>query len=122
MDDDLSLEYPDVPDDGVWAILLGDGQKWRHQCGGYACRQEVAEGTAIKCARQHVADELLAHFDGPPWNGWCSEGINPADADLIEGLVPQFVVDRARLSDSCEAWVYGSVRGHPAVLVWENSD
>ena len=86
---------------------------------------------------------LIAHFTGPKWEGWCSEGIDEATAEHVDhilSLSPEtsyLKVDRTRLDDSREAWIYVNVfepTGDPdsarisgfgkckGVLVWGNSD
>lgn len=90
--------------------------------------------------------ELAEHFVGPKWRGTGAiSGIDEADADVIDAIVKKYElnnflkVDRTRLSDSHEAWVYVEILGsegdtqtslcsgfepypRPGVLTWCNSD
>ena len=111
-----------VPDD-VHAILIAEGgnrKEWENQCGGYACIHRSAQGTLQKLNGD--SGKLLDFFTGGKYHGWCDGGIDAETADFIEQVVPEFIVDRDNLDNSCEAWILGTVNGKYAVLVWENSD
>jgi hypothetical protein len=93
-----------------------------------------------------LASALDEHFARPECGGTGAEaarGLRAADADALDGVLRAYaaldgiVVDRARLADSCEAWVHvaivdgGALDGAlapfapfpcQAVLVWPNSD
>jgi hypothetical protein len=84
-----------------------------------------------------------AHFTGPKWQGWCSEGLDEETACHLDALLAEsertkgIRVHRNHLEDSCEAWVYVTIpdsRTQPAfspfkgfkeataILTWSNSD
>ena len=126
-------------------ILQPSGAFYTLETGGYACYHESAEGVFVPVHEETEDSQqglLTAHFTGPKWNGWCSEGIDEKDAEYIDyvfSLSPAtdyLRVDRFRLDDSKEAWVYirisesgddpncpisgfGNCKG---VFVWGNSD
>lgn len=109
-----------VPNDGVKAIVLGDGEQWYVQCGGYACNRKEAIGILKSLAGD---EELISnHFTGEKYGGWCDHGIDNETADFIEKAVPEFTVHRGRLLDSCEAWIVGFIDSKLAILTWDNSD
>ena len=108
-----------VPD-GVYVILLGDGDEWWAQCGGYACNHRSTNGEIIKVSDEDSA--LMDYFTSGQWCGWCDSGIDEATAEFVERTIPVFSVDRARMAESCEAWIVGSYSGSPAILTWPNSD
>ncbi|RKG63588.1 hypothetical protein D7V80_30090 [Corallococcus sp. CA054B] len=89
-------------------------------------------------------DLLRQHFTGPKWQGACANGIDEETAQEIErilglsGVTRELGVrvDRARLAESHEAWVYVEVPAQPengfaslerlpaskGILTWANSD
>ncbi len=114
------FEWP-VP---VLIIGASTGVRFISQTGGHACHQHSMEGLAIPAFSMRVADHsfdceaamahMLAHFTGEKYRGWCSDGIDEATADFVELALasawwPSWRVDRSRLGDSEEAWVW--VRG-----------
>lgn len=111
-----------LPDTEVWAILLGPGETYEQQCGGYSCRQESAQGHLVNMGDAQAENRLYKFFTGALWSGWCDDGIDEETAKHIEQVVPRFSVNRNKLVDSCEAWIHGFAEGKPAILVWENSD
>ena len=126
-------------------VLRPSGVYYSNQSGGYACLHPLAEGVfvPIRDDALDIEKELEDYFTGPKWNGWCCEGIDEETATFIDGvltkcpLTMEIKVDRTRLTDSHEAWVYVDY-GNPqeanwsseisgfgpckAVLTWENSD
>lgn len=104
----------------IHAIILGDGDEWHNQCGGYACHQRYAHGTLHKLDGDEII--LSDFFTGEKYSGWCDDGIDAETASYIEAIVPDFKVDRDKFDESCEAWIHGFVNGKAAILVWGNSD
>lgn len=126
-------------------ILQPSGAFYTLETGGYACYHAHAEGVFVPLQREIDEDQemlLRAHFTGPKWEGWCSEGIDEDTAEYVNyvlSLSPStsyLKVDRTRLDDSREAWIYvnvseptgdalprisgfGKCKG---VFVWGNSD
>ncbi|MDZ4851658.1 MAG: DUF6210 family protein [Pirellulaceae bacterium] len=117
------------------------GVVYRQQSGGHSCFQTDAEGYLVPIAGdEHDAIErLYAHFTGPKWGGWCSNGIDDITANEIDILLAevahreQITVDRSRLGDSWESWVHVKIEGPllslveksqpiSAILTWPNSD
>ena len=90
--------------------------------------------------------ELMRHFTlGKHCGNGAIHGIDEADADVVDGVLKQYrfsrflEVDRSRLKDSTEAWVWVTVKTdlgphgtylfsgfepypRPGVLTWCNSD
>ena len=143
----------DIPS-GVACLIVSypTGIEYTNQTGGYSCHHPSLEGFCVplapsiysKARREWVSlqdelDKILGMES--KYSGACWDGIDNEDADRLDALFEELdlgvVVDRNRLGDSEEAWVwvivtrdtfcfYGklgpSVAGHLAVLTWENSD
>jgi hypothetical protein len=126
-------------------ILRPSGVYYSNQTGGYACLHPTVEGVfvPIRVDELDLERELSEYFTGAKWQGWCCRGIDEETAIVIDGLLAQcdftrgIRVDRNRLRDSHEAWVYVDYANLPetewrteisgfgackAVLTWENSD
>lgn len=126
-------------------ILQPSGAFYTHETGGYACYPELAEGVYVPLheeTEENQAGLLSAHFTGPKWDSWCDSGIDEATAEYVDYVfslspVTEYLkVDRGRLDDCKEAWIYVVVhepdpdRGAPisgfgeckGVFVWGNSD
>lgn len=128
-------------------LLLPTGVTYSNQAGGLTCHHPQAEGCFVPLSDRSGAlvRQLTEHFTGPKWVGYCSNGIDDETANLIDHLLnelpPAFEVpisvDRARMAESQEAWVYVQVGAPPpgqpvpiveglapceAVLTWLNSD
>ena len=126
-------------------IRWPSGVIYTHQTGGYQCNHPAEEGVFALFGRQteEQSAKLTAYFCGPKWRGWCAEGIDRQTADFVDRVLRGSVltnflrVDRKRLRDSHEAWVYVDVLELPegqdfftiekfgackGVLLWENSD
>lgn len=123
-------------------ISYPSGVRISAQTGGYTCQQPEIEGVYLPL--KYDAKELEEYFTGPKWQGWCCNGIDEETADFIDnylsndGNTAYIKVDRARLQDSQEAWIYvdvfepgGAVKeinllsgfGRcKGVLTWDNSD
>jgi hypothetical protein len=126
-------------------MLFESGVRYSNQTGGYSCWHPEVEGVYVPLFNELIDQEaeLTAYFTGPKWGGWCSDGIDEETADLIDSVLQKssytkrITVDRSRLADSHEAWVYvllspsdedvdfEEIHGFPgnqAVLTWDNSD
>lgn len=131
-------------------ILRPSGVLYSNQTGGTACLHPAVEGVFVPLELDSAGDfdRLSRHFTDAKYGGWCSEGIDVEDADLIDSVLHQSAegrlisVDRSRLKDSHEAWAYVTVAAHgdqcvpgsplswlfhgfghaKGVLTWENSD
>ena len=150
-------QHPDLPlidlywTTGAFVIVSRPtGIQYTNQTGGNACRHPCLEGfvVPIECDEENpgaVQRRLTELFEGPVWQGGGArgEGISEDDAAYIDAALYQppgwnISVDRSRLSDSDEAWVW--VELHPSerdpdfplfsrmtppitgVLSWTNSD
>ena len=123
-------------------LIVADpaGVRYQNQVGGVSCAQEELEGILCPlCVRREDEDALA----GLPYVG-VRPGISgeiavAIDAILAANPATQFLhVDRARLDDSTEAWIYvvidapespgesvGPLHGFgnaTGVLTWPNSD
>ena len=140
---------------GIGLILLFPcGIRYHNQAGGYACLQPTEEGVFVPLWEELIDQEIMLHkhfFDGPKWQGGCMNGIDTEDADIIDNILNlslhtrHIKVDRIRLKESYEAWIYVDVVTQPdgnakssdsdvpdfpmagfgackGVLVWANSD
>lgn len=93
-----------------------------NQAGGYACEHPKIRGL-VRTLDCKYSDILMGYFTAGKYHGWCCDGIDEEDAKFIEELMNDvgIEVDRTRLRDSMEAWVY-IVKPVAGVLIWENSD
>lgn len=140
---------------GFGAILsFPSGVLYANQTGGTACLHPTLEGIYIPLANDctHPGGQLLgpevelgAYFEGPKHGGTGAiRGLDSEDAAFIEMVLSRWnlssfiTLDRARLADSHEAWVWAIVTSddgddlpvfsgfgpypRPAVLTWSNSD
>jgi HEAT repeat protein len=124
-------------------VIYPSGVLYSNQVGGYATLTPEIEGVYVPLINTEVHSEkmLWDHFTGPKWKGSCADGIDTEDADVIDGVLKSayptdlLTVDRSRLSESCEAWVYVDIAPQPhdgyplygfgerkGVLTWYNSD
>ena len=115
------LLKPDKPVIQLWGerlfgmiVIRPSGVYYSNQTGGYACYHPMEEGVFIPLGKESVDQEkeLCDYFTGAKWAGWCCEGIDEETAGFIEALMAKshltqsITVDRTRLQDSQEAWVY----------------
>ncbi|NOK09641.1 DUF6210 family protein [Corallococcus exercitus] len=127
-------------------LLWPTGILYSNQTGGSMCLQPQAEGAFLPLVDELVAQEdlLRQHFTGPKWRGACGNGIDEETAQEIDRILGLssvtrelgLRVDRARLEESHEAWVYVEVPAQPenrlasleripasqGILTWANSD
>ena len=133
----------DMPFEVMLVINHASSIKYQNQVGGVVCAIERLEGVLASLA---VGAEDIERIMNLPYSQG-AEGINTEIADTIDAVLSSdprtaFVkVDRARLDESWEAWVYvlietpegtdpvpgysGSVYGFGStkgVLTWPNSD
>jgi hypothetical protein len=121
-------------------VLQSSGVTYEAQVGGTWCRQEVAEGVVVPLDNDPPLDspDLALHAQLHKLL-WEIAALDDELAVAVDALLSahRFTagvsVDRARLSESCEAWVYVEVRemedsllrgfgNCKAVLTWPNSD
>lgn len=134
-----------MPDELMLIVEYRSGVRYLNQVGGVVCAKEEQEGVL---APVDVARPTLEAIQNCPYPQG-AQGISPEIADTIDALLASetrarmLKVDRSRLHESWEAWVYvridapfknvmslndnyyGSVYGFgPArgVLTWQNSD
>ena len=118
---DLSLGY------GIGAIILlredPDAIEVSNQVGGHACHHRVATGLVYF---KTTFEGLEEHFEATlgEYGGWCCDGISEKTADFLDQNLKHraFKVDRSKLKDCQEAWIFGFYEGDPAILTWGNSD
>jgi hypothetical protein len=116
--------------------------QYRNQVGGVVCWQAEQEGII---APLDFGDDVAAQIEGCPFpNG--RQGITEEIADVLDAIFASrpstsiFKVDRTRLDESWEAWVYVTISRSPefktpgvpgliygfgatrGVLTWPNSD
>jgi len=116
-------------------MKCSSGIHWSNQSGGHACRHPKEEGVLIDTPIYE--DEL--EFFYSEHGGYCSDGITEEDANRVDKILKEhsviyhsnnvfkdnrfaLTVDRTRLKDSMEAWVYINIGDKKGVLVWGNSD
>ena len=101
------------------------GVIYSNQSGGTACLQPEIEGAFVPFGNDVLLDghrfispedDLDVHFVGPKHEGTGATLVmDEEDADVIDSIlakarVDQWIkVDRSRLQDSCEAWVFVTV-------------
>ena len=134
-------------------ISFPSGVRYSNQTAGTACFHPSLEGVYVPLANDYdfangrlLSPDVALHdyFAGPPHRGsgaW-REGLDEKDATFIEGVLEHrrlssfLKIDRARLAESHEAWVWGIVTGEEAdsvfsgfgpypraaVLTWDNTD
>ena len=102
-------------------ISRPSGVFYSNQVGGHACMQPAIEGVYVPLHDEVKNQEQQLHdyFTGPKWNGWGCYPLDETDADFIDGVLSQSMatsflkVDRTRLDESVEAWVYVKVSNQP---------
>src|ERR1041385_5697651 len=134
----------DLPDDIMLIVEHPSGVRYLNQVGGVTCWQAEMEGVLAPVDTSPDVKERLQNFSYPG-----RPGISDQDADTLDGLLASFPgtsflkVDRTRMNESWEAWVYvlvesperaeptlsgpyfGPLHGFGAakgVLTWPNSD
>jgi hypothetical protein len=130
--------------DGIGIIIMfPSGVIYSNQTGGHSCLHPEEEGVFLPLSYELIDQQemLQKHFAGPKWRSGCANGIDADTADFVDHVLhlsstTGFVeVDRSRLSNSHEAWIYvklelssnksGIIRSFQngvGVLTWSNSD
>jgi hypothetical protein len=130
-------------------IPCSSGVIYSNQTGGILCLKEHLEGVFVPLQDQVLGDQqekrLYEHFGvaGGRWRGPGTRGLPDDSADLVDAVLQMsgqtrwLSVDRSRLMESQEAWVWVSLPDDiagatfallerfpsgPAVLTWPNSD
>lgn len=104
-----------------------------NQTGGYACNHPLVHGCGFTIiGTQEAEKRLMNYFTGPKHRGWCigDKGIDEHDARFIDNILVQqtyvnlYKVDRRRLAEDQEAWIYviDDYTHTEAILTWSNSD
>lgn len=127
-------------------VAFPSGVVYSNQTGGFSCLHPELEGIHLPLGAQ-PGEELFAYFAGSKHRGaGATSGLDDEDAAFIEGVLARhdlsgFVsLDRGRLRESHEAWVWafvtrddGDGRGpalfhglgpypRAAILTWNNTD
>ena len=129
--------------DGLGVIVLKDSGVWiSNQTGGHGCLHPAEQGIYIPILKAERYLQKFSEFfySGPKWQGWCTQGIDNETADFLDNFFAEnfwtkyLKVDRTRLEDSHEAWVYVNIAATQkedlfyrfgncqGVVTWENSD
>ena len=133
-------------------VLRPTGIRYSNQAGGTTCLQPREEGVLVPIGNDvavpslrlmSLENQLEKYFVGPPHHGTgACRGLSEEDADRLDELFASsnafrgIRVDRSRLADSVEAWVFVAIDADncvpfdslgPAypdhgVLTWTNSD
>jgi len=128
------------------------GVVYSNQTGGTACLQPELEGALLplgNCVELpsnkliSPEEDLCEYFEGVHDGTGATNGLSDADADVIDAALDKWRigwvrVDRSRLRESHEAWVYALLSPEPeaqvplfwgfdpyparGVLTWSNSD
>ena len=134
-------------------IIWPSGILFANQAGGKFCLQLEVEGVFVPLRNDVIIEglrlkspenDLWEFFNGAKYGGTgAADGIDEEDANFIDSVLGKYNltrclrVDRARLSESTEAWVHVEVLGddgidgdfvgfgpypRSGVLTWSNSD
>lgn len=138
--------------DDLYLIVLGPtGVFYSNQAGGVSCDQPAEEGILVPLG--HSAPDVWSKIQqriGGAYGNVGASSLTATDAEAIDGILSSspytsmLSVDRARLRDSQEAWVYVDIAAHAdrydpndvtkrdqaffgferskGVLTWQNSD
>ncbi|MCA9882794.1 MAG: hypothetical protein H6670_00310 [Anaerolineaceae bacterium] len=102
-------------------IKYPSGVLYSNQAGGYACMQPAEEGIYVPLSNDgfNLDQIFYKYFTGPKWMGGCANGIDDETADFIDEQLKTYLpasiirVDRDRMKDSYEAWVYVRIAIQP---------
>lgn len=130
-------------------IIYPTGITVSNQTGGSACLQSFEEGFYLPMANDCLVEsdqltgpekELAKYFSARYFGTGATDGINDADAIAVENILGQYnlrgiiKVDRHKLKQSHEAWIYVTIKSDGfallsyfdtdlnGVLTWNNSD
>jgi hypothetical protein len=129
---------------GIGVIVAHpSGVHYSNQAGGYLCSHPEIEGVFLPLAGPDTEwhTQLDQHFFyGEKYAGHCYRGIDEETARFLDVLLASspvsrgITVDRDRLAESIEAWIYVTIApgtgddaiagfdGATGVLTWQNSD
>ena len=126
MDNEISLY--DLEQAAV-LLLAENGVVYSNQAGGTACMQPKERGTLIPISNDPPLDNF--YKGAPPFKltGACQDlvGLDSGAAEALDKILSEAIehkiqVDRSRLQESMEAWVYVLFNGQKGLLTWPNSD
>lgn len=140
-----TIDLACMPDQVMLLVEQASGVVYRNQVGGVTCWQAELEGVLAPLEINQADVERIMRLRYPPGHGISAEIADVLDAALAGQPGARYLkVDRARLHESLEAWVYvvadtqddtpdhllgpdyfGAVLGFGrvnAVLTWPNSD
>ena len=128
-------------------VPSNSGVIYATQTGGHYCLQRRLEGIMLPLVNTYDGinqEQLLRSHFVAKWSGWCGEqeGIDAATGDFVDETLKAtpfthwLRVDRDRLAESHEAWVYvrpvefhdmeliefGGFTFDRGVITWPNSD
>jgi hypothetical protein len=110
-------------------LLSEDGVVYSNQAGGSACMQPREKGFLIPISNDPPLADL--HKSSLPFKlmevcrdliGIDSEVADALDSVLAAELEYPILVDRSRIGESMEAWVYVLFDERKGLLTWPNSD
>lgn len=127
--------------DAALIVPRQTGVLYSNQVGGTACLQPSLEGILVPIALETPLEDqahALPAMLGKIFED-CADAMENAHADAVDSVMASCIytqgitVDRSRMADSCESWVYvqlveteyGPIKGiaeSNAVLTWPNSD
>jgi hypothetical protein len=133
---DFTIELDEMTGLGL-VIACKSRVTYTNQVGGYACRHPELEGVFVPLPG-NGAEKLNEYFIGPKWNGRCYDSIDEETASFIDSVLRELdlgsslCVDREKLEESCEAWIWVKISMNSllwlglnegeGILTWENSD
>lgn len=122
--EDPTVDGVSPEESGIIFIYEG-GLLYTNQSGGTHCLHPKACGRML--VPSVIPVDSLARIENLLYDegrNLSESHINGIDAILAENpLLKDFKVDRSRLADSMEAWIYATYKEiHPCVIVTENSD
>ncbi|SRR6266446_6846614 len=103
-------------------VLFPSGVVYTNQTGGTCCLQPTEEGVFLPLVSETFNHDsaLLEYFYKGKWAGACANGIDIEDANFVDQLLAKtdntkfLSVNRKRLADSHEAWVYVNIAATPS--------
>ena len=96
-----------MPDELMLVIEHPSGVRYQNQAGGYGCAQPELEGVLAPIEVDSAVKERIQRLEYPSRPGIPVETANAIDALLSTEPAARFLkVDRSRLLESQEAWVF----------------
>ncbi|MDI3288350.1 DUF6210 family protein [Polyangium sp. 15x6] len=99
-------------------VLRATGVSFFNQAGGVCCLQPVEEGIFVPLGAPEV-EQALSEYILATYGPAGTSRLDRKDADVVDQLLAKdrntrmLSVDRARIHDSCEAWIYVDIGAHP---------